>query len=372
MTVSVCNVNIFTGGAFRHGGIEFDEHVLRFGQDVRTGIDGAGGYLIPGLVDIHTHGCAGCDAGDGDPVSVHKMGTWYLKHGVTAWCPTMTALPEPDLLRAVRAVSDYGSPEDGAKMAGIHLEGPFLNPERCGAQPAGDLLVPDPALMERVQKEAGGLVRLVTVAPELDGAEPFIRRLSGQMTVSVGHTNADYSTAMRAFEAGASHATHLYNAMAQFRQREPGVPGAVFDSDVTAEIIPDGLHVHPSVIRMTHAWLGKRMVLVSDSIRCAGMPEGEYSLAGQKVEYSSGKAVLSGTETLAGSSIPLLDGLRRCVSFGIPLEDAVRACTETPADVIREGDRFGRILEGRSADLVLLDRDLKIMEIYRNGRRCEL
>ena len=222
-------------------------------------------------------------------------------------------------------------------------------------------------MFRRLNEACGGMVRLVTVAPEQPGAMEFIREVSKTCTVSLGHSTADYDTAMAAYAAGASHATHLFNAMPQLMHREPGIVGAARDSGASAELICDGLHIHPSVVRIVFELFGERTILISDSLRCAGMPEGEYTLGGQPITYRGGKATLKGTDTLAGSSIHLMDGVRKAVSFGIPLEKAVFAASTAPARVIGRQDDIGSIAPGKCADFLLLDENLNLKAVCIDG-----
>lgn len=363
------NAQVYIDGGFRKVDVRFDSRV----REVGIGLSGAdvldadGLFLIPGLIDIHTHGAVGCDAGDGSAEGLTMMSRYYAGHGVTSWCPTMMTLDEPSLTNAVRAVRNFVPPEDGAKAVCINLEGPFLSRERCGAQNPDYIHAPDASMFYRLYEESSEMIQLVTVAPEEPGAIDFVRDVSKVCTVSIGHTNADYKTAAAAFDAGASHVTHLFNAMSALGHRAPGVIGAAFDKGVTAELIADGFHIDPAVIRMTYQLFGKRLVLISDSLRCAGMPDGDYDLSGQQITLRDGKATLSGTDTLAGSSINLMDGLRRAVSFGVPLEDAIYAATKAPARVIGKESEIGSITPGNYADLVLLDKDLKIHSVYVRG-----
>ena len=326
-------------------------------------------YVIPGLIDLHTHAAVGADASDGSAGGLERMSRYYAADGVTAWCPTTMTLLEPQLTAALAAVRDFRRPRDGARSAGVNLEGPFLSREKCGAQNPANLHAPDAALFHRLNEAAGGLVRLVTVAPELPGAEAFIRETSRACTVALGHTAADYDTALRAFAAGARHATHLFNAMPPLGHRAPGVVGAAFDAGATVELIPDGLHLAPTVLRMGFRLFGERTVLISDSLRCAGMPDGQYELGGQSVTLRGGRATLSGTDTLAGSSIHLMEGLRRAVSFGVPLAEAVAAATGAPAKVLGLEGRLGALVPGGYADFVVLDASLAVRAVFLDGTR---
>ena len=362
------NAKVFLNGQFVDGGIDFDEKIHAVGCDVLDGEDAQGCYLIPGLVDVHTHGAMSEDASDGIAEGLPVMSRYYAKEGVTSWLPTTMTLKEPVLAVAMKAIAAFERPEDGAKVAGIHLEGPFLCYSKRGAQAAGNLHAPDAAMFHRLNEASGNQVKLITVAPEEPGALDFIREVSSVCAVSLGHTTADYDTAMAAYEAGATHATHLFNGMPSLHHREPGVIAAASDAGATVELITDGLHIHPAVIRLTHKLFGDKLVLVSDSLRCAGMPDGDYELGGQPITMKNGKATLTGTDTLAGSSIHLMDGLRRAVSYGVPLEAAVTAATLAPAKAIRMDDQIGSLDVGKYADFVLLDQELNVKAVYINGK----
>lgn len=329
--------------------------------------DAAGGYVLPGLVDIHTHGAVGEDFSDGRGAGLQPMADYYAAHGVTSVLATTMTLGEEELTGAMRAVRDF-KPEGGAKLAGIHLEGPFLCYEKRGAQAAEHLHRPDPALFARLNEASGNMVKLVTVACEEAGAMDFIREVSKVCAVSIGHTCADYDTAMKAFEAGASHVTHLYNGMPPLHHRQPGVIGAALDAGASVELICDGLHIHPAVVRATYNMFGENLNLISDSLRCAGMPDGDYELGGQPIQVRAGKATLTGTDTLAGSAISLLDGVRKAVEFGIPLADAAYAASTAPAKATGLTE-VGNIAVGKCADLIVLNEKLELQAVFIDGVR---
>lgn len=365
--MKITNAKVFVNGKFETGGIAFSDRIEAIGQAVSDGVDAQGCYLIPGLIDVHTHAALGADASDGDPAGLITMSRYYAAEGVTSWCPTTMTLKEPELTNAMHAIRDFERPSDGAKIAGVHLEGPFLSLKKCGAQNPDNLHVPDVDLFTRLNRASGGRVRLVTVAPEEPNAMEFIREVSKVCTVSIGHTTASYDVASKAYAAGASHATHLFNAMPPLAHREPGVVAAAMDAGATVELITDGLHIHPAVVRLVHRLFGEKLVLISDSLRCAGMPDGDYELGGQPITMKNGKATLTGTDTLAGSSIHLMEGLRRAVRFGVPLEAAILAATRTPAKAIGAADRIGSLEPGMAADFVLLDPDLRVKAVYIDG-----
>lgn len=359
------NAKVLIGKAFLEADIQFDQTITAIGKiDGPADLDAAGCYVVPGLVDIHTHGAMGEDFSDGKPAGLQPLADFYAAHGVTSYLATTMTLKEETLTPAMRAIRDF-RPAGGAKCAGIHLEGPFLCYAKRGAQAAENLHKPDAALFHRLNEASGGQVKLVTVACEEEGAMPFIREVSQTCTVSLGHTTADYDTAMAGFAAGASHATHLYNGMPSFLHRAPGVIGAAFDAGASVELICDGLHIHPAVIRATHQLFGDRLNLVSDSLRCAGMPDGDYELGGQPIVVKDHRATLL-DGTLAGSSISLLDAVRNVVRFGLPLAEAVYAASAAPAQAVHLD--AGILQAGRPADLLVLAEDLTLKAVYVDGK----
>lgn len=282
-------------------------------------------------------------------------------------------LPEDQLKRICEnAAAHKASAASGAELAGVNLEGPFLCMAKKGAQNGAFLHDPDGVMLHRLQEAAQGLVKLVTVAPEQPGSLDFIRsaREDG-ITVSIGHTTADYDTASAAYAAGARQATHLFNAMPPFTHRAPGVIGAAFDHpEVRAELICDGIHIHPSVVRATFRLFGAdRVILVSDSLRATGMPDGKYPFGGQEIVVHGNRATMADDpNTLAGSVTSLMGCLRQAVRFGIPMADAVRAASLNPARAIGIDHRAGSLEDGKEASFVLLDKeDLSIRAIVFKG-----
>ena len=362
------NGRVFLGRKFVEADIAFDKTITAIGSlEGEADYDAAGLYVIPGLVDIHTHGAVGEEFSDGKTEGLQSMADYYAAHGVTSFLATTMTLGEEKLTSAMHAIRSFRR-EGGAKCAGVHLEGPFLSYARRGAQAAEYLHKPDISLFDRLNEAAGGCVKLVTVACEEEGAEEFIRHAAKKCVVSLGHSTADYETAMRGFAAGASHATHLFNGMPPLLHREPGVVGAAFDSGASVELIVDGLHIHPSVVRAAAALFGDRLNLISDSLRCAGMPDGAYELGGQPVEVLGGRATLRGSDTLAGSCISVLDALRNAVSFGLSIPDAVYAASTAPAEAAGLAD-VGSIAVGKCADFVVLDQELSLKAVFVDGER---
>ena len=334
-----------------------------------------GQYIIPGLVDIHLHGCAGHDFCDGTVAAMRAMASYELSHGMTTICPTTMTLPEEALTNICATCASAVETEMiqegillGDVLQGIYLEGPFLSMEKKGAQNPAYIRKPEREMLMRLQRAAGGLIKIVAIAPETEGAIEGIMSDKNSMRYSIAHTCADYETARKAIKAGASHVTHLYNAMPPYLHREPGVIGAAAESDnVTVELICDGNHVHPSVVRNTFRLFGaERVVLVSDSMRATGMDDGEYTLGGLSVRMKRGLATLA-DGTLAGSATNLYDCMRTAIRMGVSMEDAVRAATYNPAVVIGIDGLCGSLYAGKRADIVITDHELKLREVIKSG-----
>jgi N-acetylglucosamine-6-phosphate deacetylase len=347
------------------------------GQEI---IDGQGCYCFPGMIDLHFHGCKGYDACDGTREALEAIAEYEASIGVTSICPATMTLPVEELEQVLGQAAILhrkqmsGVMSDGATLVGINMEGPFISRLKKGAQDERNIIPCDVDIYRRFQKAADGLVRLVGIAPEENDAEAvesFIRAVSREAVVSLAHTNADYETAKHAFDAGVSHAVHLYNAMSPFTHREPGVAGAVFDSShVTAELICDGIHVHPAVVRMTFSLLGAdRVIMISDSMRATGMPDGQYTLGGLDVTVHGKYATLTSDGVLAGSVTSLPDCVRTAVlQMGIPLETAISAATVNPAKKLGILEDRGTLEAGKRADIVLWKEDLSLAAVIRNGR----
>lgn len=322
-------------------------------------VDASGCYVIPGLVDLHFHGSAGADISDGDLAGLHKMGAYEASRGITALCPATMTLPEDVLMRAAQAASAYEPAADEAALVGINMEGPFISPSKVGAQNPDYVRNPSAEEFRRLQEAAGGLFKLVDIAPEEPGAEEFIREMADEVRISLAHTCTDYDTAVRAFELGARQLTHLYNAMDPMHHRKPGpIPAAVEHGEVTAEIIADGVHIHPAMVRLAFQLFGDdRMILISDTLRAAGLEDGTYDLGGQDVTVRGPVATID-NGALAGS----VSDLMRCLTvavrdMGIPLASAVKAASANPARALGLDAERGAIEPGKVADAVLLDKE---------------
>ena len=358
----------FVPGAFS---VEDGKFANVLGEPQADAVDLHGAYVIPGLIDVHNHGNSGADFSDGDYDGLVKMAEYLARNGVTSFAPASMTLPYDVLAKAfatARRLADE-APEGASALRGIQMEGPFFSEKKKGAQNGAYLRDPDFAAFSKLYHDCGGLVRIVDVAPELPGACEFIRQAKELCTVSIAHTDANYDEARAAVEAGVTHLTHLFNAMPALHHRKPGVIGAAAEADqVSAEIISDGQHIHPSAVRLAFRLFGaERMVLISDALRCCGMPDGEYELGGQAVFLKGGVARLA-DGTIAGSATNLYDCMLRAISFGIAKEDAVRAATWNPARQIGCLDVVGSIADGKRADFVVCDENLTRKAVWLAGK----
>lgn len=333
-------------------------------------VDANGCFAIPGLVDIHFHGCVGADFCDADDKAIDKIAEYEACNGVTSICPATMTLAEEELEKIMKTAASY-SGTAGAKLVGINMEGPFISLKKKGAQAGTHIRSCDVKMFRKLQQVSGGLIKLVDIAPENDGAMQFIDAVKDEVVVSLAHTTADYATAAEAFDRGARNVTHLYNAMPPFHHRDPGVIGAARDDEnCRVELICDGTHIHASVVRATFEMFGAdRVMLISDSMRATGLTDGQYTLGGQDVFVKGPLATLA-DGTIAGSATNLMACLRHAVQeMGIPLEDAVACATMNPAKQIGVYENCGSITPGKAADLVLLDQNLQIKAVYVNGRK---
>lgn len=355
-----------------------------------TIVHAEGLYAIPGLVDIHFHGAAGADFCDGTVEAIETIARYEASRGIAAICPATMTYPKEKLMtimgaareycRIQRASGDYPDAQKQsdcrAELVGIHLEGPFISPKKIGAQNPAYVTPADREMVEDLQRESGNLIRLITLAPEWDHNLKFIEDCSFKMNsiggldsqdklhISVGHTDSDYATAKKAFSQGADHLTHLFNAMPGLQHREPGPITAGVEEGAFAEIIADGIHVHPAMVRLAFRLFGpEKMILISDSMRACGLADGVYDLGGQSVRVSGRRAVLADDpETIAGSVTDLYDCLRIAVQeMQIPLTDAVRAATYNPARSIGLDHLVGSLQVGRLGRILLVDEKLTVI-----------
>ena len=339
-------------------------------SDTGEVLDARGCYVIPGLIDLHFHGCRGADLCDGTEDAIRTIARFEASRGVTAICPATMTYPEERLAAIMRAVRAFSPEADEAQLVGVNMEGPFISPDKVGAQNPAYVQEPDLAMLERLQEEAGGLVKLVDVAPEVPGALEFIAQASGAVRISLAHTCADYDCAREAFAMGARQLTHTFNAMPGLHHRNPGPIAAARECpEATVELIADGVHVHPAMVRLAFALFGAdRVILISDSMRACGLADGTYDLGGQDVEVRGPRATLV-DGTIAGSVTDLASCVRHAVrEMGIPLADAVRAATLTPARALGIDGERGTLEPGKVADAVLLDREtLEVRAVVLRG-----
>lgn len=327
-------------------------------------IDAEGLYVSAGFVDIHIHGSGGADVMDATPEALETISQSLLRTGTTSFVATTMTMRQEDILKALDTIIMVGDKVSGAKIEGIHLEGPFINPLKCGAQ--------DPEYIQQAGLEwiepYLPHIRVITIAPEMQGAEEFIRKISQSyphIILSIGHSEANYEQTMQSFEWGISHATHLFNAMPPWHHREPGIIGAVFESDVTADIIADLIHTHPTILRTIEKIKKDRLILITDAMRAGCMKSGHYDLGGQEVTVAGGRATL-GSGVLAGSVLKLNDAVKNFHTYSdATLADAIAAVTTLPAK--RLGLPIGELRVGHDADIVIFDEAVSVQKVYIDG-----
>jgi len=366
------------GRAFVRGAIQDDTLVtLRDGMiaDVQQTLDVPAeatrttALIAPGFIDCHVHGGDGADFMDADDSANARVLSFHARCGTTALAATTLSASRPDLHAAVDAIvrASYAG-RRGAEIVAIHLEGPYINPTRSGAQDLASIRPPDIQEIAALVVEAPRMQWLMTIAPELPGARTLIEHFKGRITFSIGHTAASYGDAVAALEWGASHFTHLFNAMPGLQHREPGVVGAAFSSvDATAELIADGIHVHPAVLRIAARTMPNRIALITDAMRACGLPNGNYKLYGYDVTVAEGAARLA-NGTLAGSVLTMAGAVCNMVELaGMPIEAVLPLATEVPARILGVADRKGKLEPGFDADVVLLNEKLAIDRVFAKG-----
>ena len=344
-----------------------------FGAAAQEGeeiIDAGGAYALPGLVDIHFHGAVGHDFCDADEAGLQAIADFEASKGVLAICPATMTFSE-EILSGIMDVAAAHKNDHGADLVGINMEGPYISPKKVGAQNPKYVMGADAAMFRRLQARSGGLIKLVDVAPEEPGNMDFIKECHDEVRISIAHTCTDYDTAKEAFAAGATHMTHLYNAMPGITHRAPGPIIAALEEGAEVELITDNVHIHPAVVRFTFNTFGDdHVILIADSMMACGLPDGQYSLGGQAVTVHGRRATLTEQEgTIAGSATCLFDCMKRAVQeMGVPLESAVRAATLNPARSIGVDADYGSLEAGRWGNVVLVDDQLNIQTVVRHGQ----
>ena len=369
------NARIFTGDfQFHMGAFEVKDGL--FGEVLpenvpADAIDLNGATVIPGLVEVHSHGNSGADFSDGNYEGLKAMAKYYAQCGATSFAPASMTLPYDVLSKAFANAKQLReeAPEGYSRIMGIQMEGPYFSYAKRGAQNPDYLMEPDFDGFKKLYDEADGLLTIVDIAPELPGAVEFVEKASKLCTVSIAHTDCTYDHAKAAVDAGVTHLTHLYNAMPGIHHRNPGViPAGVENANVQAEIIADGFHIHPASVRLAFTMFKNRMILVSDSGRCTGQPEGyQFDLGGQMAGLRGGVAKLVGTETIACSASNMWACLRNVISWNVPEEEAVRAASYNPAKALGAQDKIGSIETGKFADFVITNADYSEKRVFIGG-----
>ena len=376
----IANGKVFDGQCFRERDVVVEGQTfssIEASGDVACGaggaadtLDASGCYVIPGLIDVHFHGAMGYDFCDASDEGISAIAAYEASRGVTSICPTTMTLPEERLVPIVASVAAHEAAAGEAGIVGINMEGPYIAPDKVGAQNPAYVRSASIEEFGRLQQQAKGLIKLVDVAPEQPGNLEFIRQVSHDVRVSVAHTCTGYDDACAAFDAGARHITHLFNAMPALHHREPGpIAAGAERNDITAEIIADGVHIHPAMVRLAFALFGDdRMILISDSLRACGLGDGEYELGGQQFFVKGNRATIA-NGSLAGSVSDVMACMRTAVrTMGIPLTSAVKAATVNPARALGLDGKLGAIAPGYQADAVVLDRDLNIKHVVLRGK----
>lgn len=379
------SVRIINGRVYENGSFAEKELVLENGKILSDGTaapnaeiyDAKGCYVVPGFIDVHTHGAAGVDVNAADREGFKKIGHFFATQGTTSWlCSVLTDTREQTLKSIREAVKHQEVQAEGhencADLLGIHLEGPFLAKEYKGAMPEHLLISPDMKLLKEYQEAAKGNIRYITVSPEIEGVPEAVRAMTELgIKVAIGHSGADYETSWKCIREGASAATHTFNAMRLLHQHEPAIMGAVLESDVFCEMICDGRHLHPGSVRFILKIKGMdRVIAITDSIMAAGLPDGEYMLGVNEVVVEDGDAKLKYGGSRAGSTLTTGTALKNIIAFtGKRLEEVLPLLTRNPASMLGVYDRIGSLDAGKDADVVILDGSYSVVDTFVKGRK---
>ena len=369
------NAEVFNGDfeKIRAADVKIDgEKISKIGNfSSEDGLDLTGLVVMPGLIDMHIHGCGGADTGDATPEALETMSQTLVKNGVTSFCPASMTLSFEELTKIFANIDAMKDKVGGAYIHGANMEGPYMAMSKKGAQNPLYVRNPDKEEFKKLYEGCNGAIRVVDIAPECDGGDEFIKEIQPICPVSIAHTDAGYDEAVHAIELGVRHITHLFNAQSGLHHRKPGVVGAAFDvgraNGVRAELICDGFHIHPATLRIAFREMGEDgTVIISDSMKAAGCPDGDYDLGGQPVYVRDGKALLA-DGTIAASTSNVYKELKNVISFGIPEKQAVKSATINPAKAIRVDDKTGSIEEGKLADILVVDKDYNIKLVIVKG-----
>lgn len=368
------NAEVFNGDFEKiRADVKIDgEKISKIGNfSSEDGLDLTGLVVMPGLIDMHIHGCGGADTGDATPEALETMSQTLAKNGVTSFCPASMTLSFEELTKIFANIDAMKDKVGGAYIHGANMEGPYIAMSKKGAQNPLYVRNPDKEEFKKLYEGCNGAIRVVDIAPECDGGDEFIKEIQPICPVSIAHTDAGYDEAVHAIELGVRHITHLFNAQSGLHHRKPGVVGAAFDvgraNGVRAELICDGFHIHPATLRIAFREMGEDgTVIISDSMKAAGCPDGDYDLGGQPVYVRDGKALLA-DGTIAASTSNVYKELKNVISFGIPEIQAVKSATINPAKAIRVDDKTGSIEEGKLADILVVDKDYNIKLVIVKG-----
>ncbi len=368
------NAEVFNGDFEKiRADVKIDgEKISKIGDfSSEDGLDLTGLVVMPGLIDMHIHGCGGADTGDATPEALETMSQTLVKNGVTSFCPASMTLSFEELTKIFANIDAMKDKVGGAYIHGANMEGPYIAMSKKGAQNPLYVRNPDKEEFKKLYEGCNGAIRVVDIAPECDGGDEFIKEIQPICPVSIAHTDAGYDEAVHAIELGVRHITHLFNAQSGLHHRKPGVVGAAFDvgraNGVRAELICDGFHIHPATLRIAFREMGEDgTVIISDSMKAAGCPDGDYDLGGQPVYVRDGKALLA-DGTIAASTSNVYKELKNVISFGIPEKQAVKSATINPAKAIRVDDKTGSIEEGKLADILVVDKDYNIKLVIVKG-----
>ena len=368
------NAEVFNGDFEKiRADVKIDgEKISKIGNfSSEDGLDLTGLVVMPGLIDMHIHGCGGADTGDATPEALETMSQTLVKNGVTSFCPASMTLSFEELTKIFANIDAMKDKVGGAYIHGANMEGPYIAMSKKGAQNPLYVRNPDKEEFKKLYEGCNGAIRVVDIAPECDGGDEFIKEIQPICPVSIAHTDAGYDEAVHAIELGVRHITHLFNAQSGLHHRKPGVVGAAFDvgraNGVRAELICDGFHIHPATLRIAFREMGEDgTVIISDSMKAAGCPDGDYDLGGQPVYVRDGKALLA-DGTIAASTSNVYKELKNVISFGIPEKQAVKSATINPAKAIRVDEKTGSIEEGKLADILVVDKDYNIKLVIVKG-----
>ncbi len=335
--------------------------------EVKDTLDYSDKIILPGFIELHSHGCMGHDFSTSNLDGIKEMCKFYAKNGITSILATTMTIDYDIYKTAMRTLNTAMNTEiEGSRIVGINMEGPFLGADRKGAHDTRYLLPIENDKYEELNALSGDQIRMIDLDPNLPNSIDFIKLHSKNKVISLAHTSCNYDKAMEAIKAGATHITHLFNAMNGLHHREPGIVGALSESEVFAEIICDGIHIHPSVLNLMFKALGEKLILISDSMSAAGLEDGIYELGGQRVTVDNGKATLE-DGTIAGSTTTIYKAFKNIISYGIPVEDAILSATLYPAKAIHEDKEIGSIAVGKHADFIVMDKAYNIEEVYIDG-----